>query len=61
MPWQLRDLATEPAYAQVKAELTARLEAWTTETYDPVLSGAVDTAPRLVPGTPGRKDTKHDE
>lgn len=59
-PWQLRDLAPDPAHTQVKRELTARLEAWMAETNDPVLSGAVDT-PRLPPGTPGRKDTKHDE
>jgi arylsulfatase A-like enzyme len=40
-PWQLRDLADDASYAQVKAGLAARLEAWMIETNDPVLAGPV--------------------
>ncbi|SDT47302.1 sulfatase [Jiangella sp. DSM 45060] len=40
-PWQRRDLAQDPSYTQVKADLAARLEAWMFETNDPVLAGVV--------------------
>jgi arylsulfatase A-like enzyme len=40
-PNEMRNVAKEPAYAAVRAELSARLDDWMRETGDPLLDGAV--------------------
>ena len=35
-------MADDPAYAEVRAELAARLDAWMRETDDPLLAGDVE-------------------
>lgn len=40
-PWELTDVADDPAYARVRANLLARLHRHLVETDDPILQGAV--------------------
>lgn len=40
-PWEHHDLGQDPAYAEVRKELMARLQRWMVETNDPILQGAV--------------------
>jgi N-sulfoglucosamine sulfohydrolase len=40
-PWEQKDLGQDPAYAEVRKELMARLQRWMEETNDPILQGAV--------------------
>ncbi len=40
-PWELHDLADDPQYAAVRADLLARLHRHLVETGDPILQGAV--------------------
>src|SRR5437764_3143644 len=44
-PNEARNLAEDPAYADVLADLRGRLEAWMRETDDPLLAGHVDPPP----------------
>lgn len=44
-PNEASNLVDDPAYAGVLAELRARLEAWMSETSDPLLAGHVDPPP----------------
>jgi uncharacterized sulfatase len=45
-PWQLKNLADSPEYADIKARLKARLEAYQRQTKDPRSTGAMDTFER---------------
>jgi arylsulfatase A-like enzyme len=44
-PAEAANVAAEPAYAAVRAELAERLERWMTETSDPLLDGDVPAPP----------------
>jgi N-sulfoglucosamine sulfohydrolase len=44
-PQEAANVAADPAYAEVRAELAARLETWMRETADPLLDGHVDPLP----------------
>src|SRR4051794_2197584 len=44
-PGEANNLVADPAYARVRDELRARLQAWMEDTGDPLLGGRVDPAP----------------
>ena len=44
-PGEAANLAGDPAYAEVRAELSERLETWMRETDDPLLDGDVEPPP----------------
>jgi hypothetical protein len=44
-PWELQNLAGDPAYSEIKADLAGRLNRWMTETDDHVLRGEVPERP----------------
>src|SRR5215203_4163746 len=44
-PAEAANVADDPAYAEVRAELAGRLEAWMRETDDPLLAGDVEPPP----------------
>ncbi|HEY9409613.1 MAG TPA: sulfatase [Jiangellaceae bacterium] len=44
-PWQSHNVAGEPEYAMVRADLAARLDRWMRDTDDPVLTGPVSGPP----------------
>ena len=54
-PNEACNLAGDPAYADVLADLRARLEAWRRETGDPLLAGHVDPPPGVEINTPDQR------
>ena len=54
-PNEACNLAGDPAYADVLADLRARLEAWQRETGDPLLAGHVDPPPGVEINTPDQR------
>ena len=44
-PAEAANVADDPAYAEVRAELAERLDAWMRETDDPLLHGDVEPPP----------------
>lgn len=47
-PLEVCSLVTDPAYAEVAAELRGRLRCWMKETGDPLLSGRIDPWPGML-------------
>jgi arylsulfatase A-like enzyme len=50
-PNEMRNLAADPRYADVRAELADRLEQWMSDTDDPLLDGPVEAPPGVLLNT----------